>query len=124
MAPFSTLPLAYQALLSSAANIEDPNTFTPTMNSLTIGYQYKFEWWSNLSGLGNQQHSATATNTLTLSDNVSAVEGGLGQHGVGAFTADATSQTVTFSAVGPLNGGSQTVSDFARRRCPSPARVC
>lgn len=118
--PFSTLPAAYQALLSSAAHIEEPNTFTLTMSNLTVGYQYQFEWWSNLSGTIGQLHSATATNTVTLNDNVSGIEGGLGQYGIGAFTADATSQTVTFSAVGAVNGAMANGFQLRQTAVPEP----
>lgn len=118
--PFNTLPSDYQNLLSSAANIEQPNTFTLTMNNLNIGYSYQFEWWANLSGPLGQLHSATATNTVSLNDNVSNLEGGLGQYGIGTFTANAGSQTVTFSAVGPANGAIANGFQLRQTAVPEP----
>ena len=105
--PFSTLSPEYQTLLAAATSSGSP--FTLTISGLIVGMQYEFQWWANLSradSLPFGQHSATAGNPVTLSDNVSMTEGGLGQFAIGAFTADAATQSIIFSgpSFGLLNG--------------------
>ena len=100
VAPFTSLSAGYQTLLQSATSTVTPFTFTLTMNSLTAGNLYQFQWVANLSGPGAQLHSATAGNTVTLNDNVTNLNGGLGQFAVGSFVANAPNQVITFSPVG------------------------
>ena len=105
--PFSLLSASYKTLLSSATIVSnlviDPATFDLTMSSLTVGHQYKFQWFASASGPGALLHAASAGSAVTLNDNVTNTEGGLGQYAIGAFTADAASQVITFSSVGVGN---------------------
>ena len=75
------------------------------MSTLTVGHQYEFQWFASFSGPGSLLHASTAGSTVTLNDNVTNTEGGLGQYAIGTFTADAASQLITFTSVGV---GSQT----------------
>lgn len=121
-APFSSLSASYQTLLNSAATIDTPNTFTLTMSSLTAGQQYQFQWWANTSGPGFDTHTGTAGNSVTLIDNTTAVEGGVGQFAIGTFTADAASQDVVFSAgAGP--GAFAQVNGFQLRNVTATSAV-
>ena len=103
-APFTNLSAGYKTLLASATLTATPANFTLTMSGLTLGHQYKFQWFVNTSGPGAQLHLASAGNTVALSDNVSNLDGGLGQFVVGTFVADALSEVITFS---PNSGSGQ-----------------
>ena len=102
--PFSGLSSGYQSLLRSATTVSNfainPATFSLTMSSLTLGHQYKFEWFASTSLPGSIMHASAAGSTVTLNDNVSGLDGGLGQYAIGTFTADSASQVVAFSSVG------------------------
>lgn len=105
--PFASLSANYQALLRSATIVSnlviDPATFNLTLSGLTLGNQYKFQWFASSSGPGALLHASTAGNTVTLSDNVTNAEGGLGQYATGIFTADSASQVINFSSAGGAN---------------------
>ena len=88
VAPFTSLSAGYRTLLQSATSTATPFTFSLTMNGLKAGILYQFEWFANTSGPGNQQHSASAGNTVVLNDNTTGLDGGLGQFAVGSFVAD------------------------------------
>jgi hypothetical protein len=93
--PFSGLSSAYRDLLTSSAI---PNLLTLTLTGLTVGRHYELEWWSDQSFAGGtNMTTATATNSVTLNANTTNAAGGLGQFAVGSFTADATTETVTFA---------------------------
>jgi hypothetical protein len=106
--PFSALSSQYQALLASAvANVG--GSFTLTISGLTVGAQYLFQWWANNSDTDpNSGHTATAGNSVTLFHNTTpgSPSGGIGEFALGFFTADAPTQTITFSgeAYALLNG--------------------
>jgi hypothetical protein len=101
--PFSTLPANYQTLLSSyVVPLFSPVTLT--MSGLTIGMQYQFQFWSNLSSQSfSYQISATAGNSISLGSNADHADGGLGQWVTGTFTADAIFQSIDF--IGDGDGG-------------------
>jgi hypothetical protein len=99
-APFSALPAVYQTLLQSYST-PFGGMITMTISGLTIGAQYQFQLWSNLSSDSfNYQLTATAGNSVTLDSNSARAAGGLGQWVIGSFTADATAQTITFAGDG------------------------
>jgi PEP-CTERM motif-containing protein len=103
-APFSTLSASYQALLSSiAGDFSTPSILT--ISALVLGRQYQFEWWTSYSAgsLGAESTVATAGNSIELSPNTTSAPGGVGQFALGTFTADATTQVITFT-----NGPSST----------------
>jgi hypothetical protein len=93
----------YQTLLSSfVVPLFSPVTLT--MNGLTIGMQYQFQFWSNLSSqMFGYQITATAGNSVSLSSNVDGADGGLGEWVTGTFTADAAFQNISF--IGDGDGG-------------------
>ena len=95
--PFSSLSADYQALLAGfVSGFSSP--FTLTISGLTIGMQYEFQWWSNFSTEGaSWRTTATAGKTVMLNTNPTGTDGGLGQFALGSFTADATTQVITFN---------------------------
>jgi hypothetical protein len=112
--PFANLTAPYQALLSSFAggqkfggNGGDNFPLTLTMSGLTVGHKYEFEWWSNHTGDSVQTFTtAMAGNSVQLNSNVQGLMGGVGQFAIGTFTADMTSEQITFTGFSP-NGGSK-----------------
>jgi hypothetical protein len=96
-APFSTLSASYQALLSSiAGGVSTPSILT--MSGLVPGRQYQFEWWTTFApDVFDYTTVATAGNSVTLHSNPAGAVGGVGQFAIGAFTADATTQVITFT---------------------------
>lgn len=109
VAPFTSLSAGYQTLLRSATSVSNfainPGEFKLTINGLSLGQQYRFQWFANLSGPGAQLHLAKDEfgNSVTLNDNTTNVNGGLGQFAVGSFTASAANQVITFDGVGAPN---------------------
>jgi hypothetical protein len=103
---FTSLSSGYQGLLSTAMTdtfnipINPMSTFTLTISGLTVGEKYEFEWWDNDSRVLLGSLSLTASDSgghsVTLSNTTNFTSGGLGQYAVGTFTADATSEVITF----------------------------
>jgi hypothetical protein len=119
--PFAGLSSSYQDLLSSytggqflqSGNPGIVQTFSLTMTGLTVGRTYEFEWWSNfslaVSGGAGVTTTASAGNSVTLALNTLMARddtGGVGQFAIGTFTADATSEVITFSGSSPAGQGS------------------
>ena len=115
--PFANLSSSYQGLLSSFSGGEllngQPNViqvFTLTMNGLKVGHTYEFEWWSDRSTDVSTQTFTTASagNSVTLFvNNLTGQmdrDGGVGQFAIGTFTADATSEVITFTGDSPTSG--------------------
>lgn len=96
--PFSALSSNYKTLLS--AGIEMGFSYPLEIAGLTIGKEYEFEWWANSSSILASDSVATAGASVTLNPGIS---GELGQFAIGTFTADAATQTITFSGSGILN---------------------
>lgn len=102
-APFNALSASYQNLLGTAtyvAGLSAASTLRLTVNSLTIGKDYTFQFWMNDSRAGS---SATYPQTLNglggtggptlLGKTSGSAAGTIGKFATGNFTADATSQT-------------------------------
>ena len=113
-APFANLPAGYQTLLQSGVSSATSATITLTMSNLVVGQTYQYQWWANTSGptaLAANFVTATAGNSVTLMPNPSGTNGGLGQFAIGVFTADSSTQTVSYdgvtSRVGPVLNGFQ-----------------
>src|SRR2546423_4249001 len=125
--PFSSLSAGYQTLLQSAAYGNSGDTFTLTLSGLTIGQQYLFEWWVNASGafVSNRTVTATATNSVTLDENVQNTDGGVGQFAIGTFIADTTSQVISLTSGtnGPGPAASTQINGFQFRAVPEPSIV-
>jgi hypothetical protein len=98
--PFSTLSAPYQVLLSSLAG---GAPFTVTINGLTVGHVYEFEWWTNASSMAfsGLLTTATAGNSVALNLNTTGQVGGDGQFAVGTFTADGPTEVIAFRG-GPI----------------------
>ena len=109
----SSLLGAYQALLEEGAvGPTQTSSFTLTINSLSIGKNYLFQWWSNsANGSG-----FTTAGGSTLNADVT----GAGQYQVGTFTADGQTQTITFSPVGQSTWGA-VLNGFQLRQVPEPS---
>jgi hypothetical protein len=102
-APYSTLSTSYQNLLSDITFLDNPTTTTLTMNGLSVGASYTFEFWWEISNF-TQNFPETANGmggTVTVSSNTTGAIGGVGQFAIGTFTADTTSEAITFSGAAP-----------------------
>lgn len=114
-APFSNLSAAYQVLLQSYST-PFAGVITMTLAGLTIGAQYEFQCWSNLSSdRFSYQLTATAGNSVMLGSNDGHAQGGLGEWVLGSFTADGATQTITFAGDG--DGG--FLNAFQLRQIPA-----
>jgi hypothetical protein len=112
-APFSGLSADYKVLLAYlvfSQNSINPNDFTGgitlTINNLTIGAPYKFQWWTNDSRpfATGPIIATTAPSSVALNPNTTNSAGGLGQFATGTFVADSTSQVIVFTTGGNANG--------------------
>ncbi|MFK7849626.1 MAG: PEP-CTERM sorting domain-containing protein [Akkermansiaceae bacterium] len=94
------LSASYVGLTISGYNTNSGNpTISLTMNNLTPGVQYEFQWWSNLSDPAGD-YRTSANGGPELDANVSGLAGGTGQFQIGTFTADTPSQVITFAGSG------------------------
>jgi hypothetical protein len=103
-APFSGLSSSYQSLISAAewSNGNSATSLTLTLNGLTTSQDYLVQFWvndpRNISAVWSRTATFTAGNASGALDyNVSDANGGVGQFVVGRFTADATTQSITWS---------------------------
>jgi hypothetical protein len=102
--PFSSLSPSYQTLLQSATRATGGD-FILTMNGLTPGQTYTFQWWDNNSNvspttpvLSRYTTNAFDGSFVSLSNNTGTDQGGLGQYAIGTFTAGATGiEVIQFS---------------------------
>ncbi len=121
---FTSLSSGYQSLLSSAV-LNGGGFFTLTISGLTVGDQYEFEWWNNDSRSLTTNRTETASDgaghSITLNATSNGATGGLGQFAVGTFAADATSQVITFSQGGALNG--LQLRDITPAAVPEPGSL-
>ena len=120
-APFAALSASYRNLLSwGAGDFTSPAPIT--MSGLTVGAKYEFEWWTNDSNGFQFVTTATAVNSVSLTTNTTGLNGGVGQFDIGTFTADASSETITFSS-----GLQDIISGFELRQtaaaAPEPASL-
>jgi len=98
--PFINLPGSYRLLLSSGGtDIIPGSAFTLSINGLTAGHTYQFEWWANDS-LPSVHSIVTATDgtSVTLNSNVSNTSGGLGQFVTGTFVSNGAPESIVFSS--------------------------
>jgi hypothetical protein len=110
--PYSSLSTEYQTLLSSAA--ASGTAMFLTMNGLTIGQTYQAQFWVNDSNL--PAPVLMVIDQKVLDANTTDADGGIGQHIIGTFTADSTSQT--FVAFGEPDG---LLNGFQLRALAVPA---
>lgn len=124
---FAALSSSYRNLLSTGGSATLPTTLTLTLNGLTVGVDYIFQWWINNSSQAVTPNSdpmllTTATvgsSFVNLNGNVGNTNGNLGQYVVGTFTATATSKLIDFS--GTSGGNSPLVNAFQIRVVPEPS---
>jgi len=119
-APFSNLSAPYQVLLSNIVGGTGSSPITLTINGLATGQAYQFQWWTSDPLSNGIFTTATAGNAVTLSVNTGVVPGGLGQFATGTFTADANSQTITFSGSLPVLSGFQLRNLAPATAVPEP----
>ena len=120
-APFANLSADYKTLLSSAISTSDNNALTLTISGLTLGRTYEFQWWLNASTFPNPgfRTTASAPNAVTLDDNTTDANGGVGQTVIGTFFAGSQSETITFAGIDINNA--PTINAFQLRVIPEPA---
>ena len=117
--PFTNLSAAYQDFLRSGDfNSTTDTSITLTLTNLTIGTNYLFQVWTNdsLDQFPGSTLTATSGNAVLLDQNTTDSDGGLGQYVIGTFTADSTSQAITFTP----SGGAPNTSGFQLRVVPEP----
>jgi hypothetical protein len=127
LSPFVNLSTAYKGLLDSGMFTHSPpNQPAPivlTISGLSVGQVYEFQWWVNDSrdtGDLDRTTVATAGNSVTLEHNIGAA-GGVGQFVLGTFTADATTQSISFQGFGAgTNFGSTQINAVQLRAVPEP----
>ncbi len=104
-APYSLLSGAYGALLSGAAQSDTGfnSQLTLTLGGLVVGETYLVQFWINHSSAyppdipAIRSTTATAGTSAVLLHNTTNTDGGLGEFVTGTFTADSTSETITFT---------------------------
>ncbi len=129
-APYANLSSNYRTLLDSAGGASTQLTITCTLGGLTIGQHYELQWWTSNAasvyspgGYPSVSTQASATNQITLDDNVTNSDGGLGQFASGFFMADSTTQTLTFEGVGREGNNDPLINAFQVRSIPEPSSV-
>lgn len=98
--PAYGLNAAYKTLLDGARYSAGGDTCTVTLNNLVVGRQYQVQLWvddSRIYGPGRSETVVSGGNTVTLqySNAGASTAGGIGQHTIGTFTADTSSQVIT-----------------------------
>lgn len=128
-APYTSLTSDYQALVSTGLiTVGVFNTLTLGLGGLTLGNTYQVQVWASdangtLSGspFGDYQTIFTAGNAVTLDDNNTNFDGGVGQWVTGSFTADAATQNIAITCP---TSGSPVLNAFQVRTLavvPEPA---
>lgn len=95
-------------------------TMTLTLNQLVVGQHYEVQLWfhdGNASGLGTLMVKSPASLDpwVLLDANPANVAGGRGQHAIGTFTADATTQVINLTGT-PI----VALQAYQLRRVPAP----
>ncbi len=122
-APFSNLSASYRTILNTALSTDDNNTLFFSISGLVVGRVYQFEFWTNASshvGGGNGfATTGSAGFSVSLDDNTTDAQGGLGQFAIGTFTAVTSVQQITFT--GTNSAQAPTINAFQLRAVPEPA---
>ena len=111
---FSGLSANYQALLANGGGSSSPSTLVLTINGLTVGQTYQFEWWDDNSSLTQSPNGesldtvGSAGNSVTLLGN-DGTAGSVGHFAIGTFTADSTTQEIDFDGI--VNSGAGDYGD-------------
>lgn len=100
--PYSSLSSDYRGLLGGDVYNFDPSVnpgIDLTLAGLTVGQGYLFQAWVNESRAiagRTEKLSGGGSDSGSLAFNTTSVDGGVGQFVIGRFTADSTSQLITF----------------------------
>jgi hypothetical protein len=130
-APFSTLSPNYQTLLSSGGSAGADTTLTATLDGLTVGRDYLFQWWTNdsnnspwLASTESSEATFFGPNAVTLDANTSNAAGGTGQYVIGTFNAVGTLLSIELNGIGgyPLINAFQ-VRDVTAAAVPEPGQI-
>ena len=126
-APYTGLSTAYRGFLGSGAT-DFSRSFSLTLGGLTTGQTYRVQIWSSCSSpqgfffntpSDNTHSLLTSGRAVTLDMNNTNATGGVGQWVFGTFTADAATETVSFSNPGPND--SPVLNGFQLRVVPEPS---
>lgn len=111
-APYSNLSTNYKNLLGSAVYRETGTTsnLLLTINGLTIGQNYRVQFWSNDARGSTRTTTFSAVTGVTLDQNSLDADGGPGQFVTGFFTANATTQDVLLTTTA---GSTSLVSAYS-----------
>lgn len=123
--PFSLLSPGYKTLLQSGSfttGTFPPPTISMTLNGLTPGAEYQFQWWAHESEASSfapapplPATSATAGNSVTLQRR-GVLPGSLGQFALGVFIATSASQVIDFNG----SDSKTLLSAFQLRQIAAP----
>jgi hypothetical protein len=124
--PYANLTAEYKALLGQGLYTQGTGSeFTLTLNGLTVGQKYLFQSWVNESRGGNGAETLTSggvtSAVLTFNSGPNA-DGGVGQYVIGTFTADSSSQVITYTG-DTSHSSYPEVSGFQLRTVPEPSTV-
>lgn len=123
--PFSALSTPYQRLLQSASYLSSTGPLTLQINGLTVGQAYLVQFWVNdaheIQSLSSETISSGNSTSLQYTTPGSP-DGGTGQFVTGTFTANATSQSISFAGSGsPIAGPETILNAFQIRAVPEPS---
>lgn len=122
--PFANLSGNYQTLLSSAVSADENNSLILGINGgLIVGQRYLVQIWLNASSFPNSGFRTTASspNPVTLDDNTTNSNGGLGQYVIGTFFCGSPNQFITFNGADATQA--PTVNAFQVRLIPEPGSL-
>ena len=127
--PYNGMSANYQSFLSTIAyaagaasgGTSARNSYTFTLEGLTIGQTYALQIWFNDSRSGeNRGGTITGGPTVDVNTNASNSAGGVGQFVIGEFTADAATQSFDFTATGS-NSVAALMNGYQLRAIPEPS---
>ena len=97
-APFSSLSSSYQNAITGGL-FNGGGTDSVTLNNLTVGHTYQVQIWADdsRSCCSSRTETVAGNNSPTLAYNNTAAAGGVGQFVTGTFTANSTSQSISYT---------------------------
>lgn len=126
-APYGLLSNGYQTMLGQAGSTSSPGMLVLSIDGLTVGQQYLFQFWTSNSPLTTASPSGnrfstigTAVNSINLVDNMPNTDGGIGQFAIGTFTATASSEFMSFSGIDGSNDPAINAFQLRALAVPEP----
>lgn len=103
--PYNSLGLNYKKLLDNSVYRDSSDRIMNlTFQNLNIGDRYEVQFWANNSLAAGSGENTILTdgsaNAVTLDQNSTDAEGGIGQFVIGTFTATMTTEAITASTTG------------------------